>query len=71
MEIHQYRSYPLKGLYLTSELTTTLFFRLPYWVLGYLRSTSRPRPSWSLSKSVLIKLIDHFNVVEMRHAVSY
>ncbi|KAI9453158.1 alpha/beta-hydrolase [Lactarius psammicola] len=66
MVVHHLRHHPLKGLYLTVELTTTLFFRLPSWVFGNLPRASRPRPSWSLKKSVLIRAIDHLNVVEGR-----
>ncbi|KAH9062343.1 alpha/beta-hydrolase [Lactarius vividus] len=66
MTVHQFRQHPLKGLYLTFELATTLFFRLPSWVLVNLPQTSRPRPSWSLTKSVLIKVVYHLRVVQER-----
>ena len=66
MVFHQYSRHPLRALYLTFELTVTLFFRLPSWVLWNLPKASRPRPSWSLTKSVLIKMVDHINVVEGR-----
>ncbi|KAI0293361.1 Alpha/Beta hydrolase protein [Multifurca ochricompacta] len=61
--VHEFRSHPLKSLYLTFELTTTLLFRLPSWVLGNLPRTLRPRQSWSLKKSVLIKVVDRFHLV--------
>jgi hypothetical protein len=61
--VHQFRRHPLKGLYLTYELITTLFFRLPSWILGNVTRESRPRQSWSLRKSVLIRALDRFNVV--------
>jgi hypothetical protein len=32
--VHQFRRQPLKGPYLIFELITTLFFRLPSWILG-------------------------------------
>ncbi|KAH9060377.1 alpha/beta-hydrolase [Lactarius deliciosus] len=66
MTIHQFRQHPLKGLYLAFELAITLFFRLPSWVLVNLPQESRPRPSWSLTKSVLIKAICRLNVVQER-----
>jgi len=61
--VHQFRHHPLKGLYLAFEFTTTLLFRLPYWVLGNVPRQLRPRQSWSLKKSVLIRALDRFNVV--------
>lgn len=61
--VHQFRRHPLKGLYLSFELLTTLFFRLPSWVIGNVPRELRPRQSWSLRKSVLIRAIDRFNVV--------
>jgi hypothetical protein len=61
--VHQFRRHPLKGLYLTYELITTLFFRLPSWILGNVPRGLRPRQSWSLRKSVLIRALDRFNFV--------
>jgi hypothetical protein len=61
--VHQFRRHPLKGLYLTFEFITTLFFRLPFWILGNVPRELRPRQSWSLSKSVFIRALDRFNVV--------
>jgi hypothetical protein len=61
--VHQFRRHPLKGLYLTFELITTLFFRLPFWILGNVPRKLRPRQSWSLRKSVFIRALDRFNVV--------
>jgi len=61
--VHQFRRQPLKGLYLAFEIITTLFFRLPSWILGNLPRELRPRPSWSLKKSVLIRALGRFNVV--------
>jgi hypothetical protein len=72
--VHQFRRHPLKGLYLCFELTTTLCFRLPSWILGNIPRKLRPRQSWSLKKSVLIKALDRFNVVLGRwdaHALSW
>ncbi|KAH9972217.1 hypothetical protein BJV74DRAFT_211182 [Russula compacta] len=61
--VHQLRRHPLKGLYLTFELTTTLLFRLPSWVLGNVPRELRPRASWSLKKSILIRALDRLNIV--------
>ncbi|KAI9442749.1 alpha/beta-hydrolase [Lactarius indigo] len=66
MTIHQFRQHPLKGLYLIFELAATLFFRLPSWVLVNLPQASRPRPSWSLIKSVLVKVMCHLVLVQER-----
>jgi hypothetical protein len=60
--VHQFPRHPLKGLYLIFELITTLFPRLPSWILGNVPRELRPRPSWLLKKSVLIKALRRFNV---------
>ncbi|KAI0260817.1 Alpha/Beta hydrolase protein [Gloeopeniophorella convolvens] len=64
--VHEFRSQPLKTLYLTFEMATTLFVRLPFWLVIYMMSRSfRPRKSWSLKKAILIKLVQrvHFTTV--------
>jgi hypothetical protein len=57
--VHQFRSRPLKEIYLILELIITLFLRLPSWILGNVPKELRPQPSWSLKKSVLIKALRH------------
>ncbi|KAJ3991926.1 Alpha/Beta hydrolase protein [Lentinula boryana] len=58
---------PFKGLYLTYQLFTTVFFRVPIWILtsipkqrSKLNSRSwRPRAHWTMSKSVKLKMTRH------------
>ena len=64
--VHQFRHHPLKLLYLAFELTTALLFRLPFWVLSNVPRALRPRQSWSLKKSVLVRALDRLNVVQGR-----
>ncbi|KIM86823.1 hypothetical protein PILCRDRAFT_317336, partial [Piloderma croceum F 1598] len=50
---------PVKGLYLTYQVFSTILFRLPYWVIIYLPKCWRPRPSWSLKCCVMMNLFRH------------
>ena len=53
------RSQPVKGIYLVYIGATTLF-RLPFWALTSIPRSSRPRESWTIMKSVLLKAMKLF-----------
>ncbi|CAA7259121.1 unnamed protein product [Cyclocybe aegerita] len=54
---YAFRHQPLKGLFLTYQLLTTLCIRFPLWVLLNLPQSWRPRRSWSLKRSILVNLV--------------
>ncbi|RDB28750.1 Esterase [Hypsizygus marmoreus] len=54
---YTFRYQPLKGMYLTYQAMSTLLLRVPLWVL--LAIWKRPKKSWSLKRSVLVKLLGH------------
>ncbi|KDR75808.1 hypothetical protein GALMADRAFT_122117 [Galerina marginata CBS 339.88] len=56
---YAFRHQPLKGLFLTYQLITTLFVRFPLWVLLNIPRSWRPRKSWSLKRAVWVNLIRH------------
>ncbi|KAF8627858.1 hypothetical protein AX15_004205 [Amanita polypyramis BW_CC] len=47
---------PFKALYITVRLSALLPL-LPYWYLRNLLPAHRPRPSWTLSESIMVRLI--------------
>src|SRR5258708_200274 len=36
------------------QVLSTVFIRLPYWIVIYVPKHWRPRPSWSLKRSVMV-----------------
>ncbi|KAI0258216.1 Alpha/Beta hydrolase protein [Gloeopeniophorella convolvens] len=64
--VHELTSQPWRGVYLSYQLITTIFFRLPFWVLRNVPRSLRPRPSWSLKKTLMIKLIKHLSAISSR-----
>ncbi|KAF8960370.1 Alpha/Beta hydrolase protein [Flammula alnicola] len=54
---YAFRNQPLKGLYLTYQLIAILFVRLPLLVLFNIPKSWRPRKSWTLKRTILIKLV--------------
>ncbi|EIN12044.1 alpha/beta-hydrolase [Punctularia strigosozonata HHB-11173 SS5] len=55
----EYRRQPLKGIFLFYQLFTTLLFRVPTWALISLYPKWRPRPSWSITRCIYIRLWRH------------
>ncbi|KAF8960369.1 Alpha/Beta hydrolase protein [Flammula alnicola] len=54
---YAFRNQPLKGLYLTYQLIATLFARFPLWVLFNIPKSWRPRKTWTLKRTILVKLL--------------
>ncbi|KAJ3555365.1 hypothetical protein NM688_g2614 [Phlebia brevispora] len=48
---------PFKGIYYLSVFLATVFVRLPFWILIFLLTGSRPRPSWTFSRIVIVNSI--------------
>ncbi|KII84163.1 hypothetical protein PLICRDRAFT_32564 [Plicaturopsis crispa FD-325 SS-3] len=57
------RNQPFKGLYLTYQLFSTVFIRVPLWVAFAIPRSWRPRMSWSILRTLKIKLIQHIGPV--------
>ncbi|KAH7904382.1 alpha/beta-hydrolase [Hygrophoropsis aurantiaca] len=49
-----FRYQPLKSFYVVYTFLSILFVRLPYWCIISAIPASRPRPSWSMSRSILL-----------------
>ncbi|KAG6911110.1 hypothetical protein DXG01_003850 [Tephrocybe rancida] len=56
---HRYRHQPLKGIYLTVQFLSTLV-RIPLWVLLAIPRSWRPRESWSIKRTILVKFVRFF-----------
>jgi hypothetical protein len=48
---------PFKFLYVVYFATSILLFKVPLWFIYYSRRANRPRNSWSLTRSVLVRII--------------
>ncbi|KIJ64873.1 hypothetical protein HYDPIDRAFT_89764 [Hydnomerulius pinastri MD-312] len=48
------RHQPLKTVYLLYSVVSILFVRLPFWVVSSLVPAWRPRPTWPLSRTVIV-----------------
>ncbi|KAJ4483323.1 Alpha/Beta hydrolase protein [Lentinula aciculospora] len=53
------RYQPFKGLYLTYEFFSTVFLRIPVWILTSIPRSWRPRARWTIERSVKLKLTRH------------
>ncbi|KAJ4495765.1 Alpha/Beta hydrolase protein [Lentinula edodes] len=49
----------LKGLYLIYQLISTVLIRLPIWILTSIPKSWRPRPHWTMRRSVKLKVVRH------------
>ncbi|KAF8903472.1 alpha/beta-hydrolase [Gymnopilus junonius] len=45
---------PFKALYILAELTNIVLLHVPFWIIASIPKSSRPRPSWSITRSVLV-----------------
>ncbi|KAG7098676.1 hypothetical protein E1B28_000590 [Marasmius oreades] len=66
MAYYPYRQQPIKGLYLTYQFFTTVFFRFPVWILSSIPRSFRPRNSWDLRRAVTIHFIRHMIALTSR-----
>ena len=60
---YAFRNQPLKGLYLTYQLLSTLLIRFPIWVLLGLPRALRPRKTWDFKRSLMVNVIRHLLTV--------
>ncbi|KAK7053375.1 hypothetical protein VNI00_004001 [Paramarasmius palmivorus] len=63
MNYFPYHRQPLKGLYLTYQFFSTVFIRLPVWVVLSIPRSLRPRSSWDFKRALLTRLIRHMGAV--------
>lgn len=62
----EYRHQPIRAVYMSFDAITTTLVRFPYWFVTALIPGLRPRRSWSLKKTLMVKLIKHMNALGMR-----
>ena len=48
---------PLKGLYFVYFASSLVFVKVPFWFLRYLSPSSRPRPTWTLKRAIIVRTI--------------
>ncbi|KAG6330017.1 hypothetical protein ID866_9073 [Astraeus odoratus] len=69
--VYELREQPWFGLYVGYQVVTTTLFRLPYWYLISYPRSWRPRVSWTVKRSVLVKLFRHlFHVTQKTGALT-
>lgn len=51
---------PWKGIYLLYNTITLLSIRIPLWYLLAIPKSNRPRPSWTIKRTILVKLLRHY-----------
>ncbi|KAE9411374.1 alpha/beta-hydrolase [Gymnopus androsaceus JB14] len=54
---------PFRGIYLTYQFLSTVFIRIPLWILLAFPKSWRPRATWSISKTVKLKLTRYLNAL--------
>ena len=52
-----FRHQPLKAIYLAYVVATLVFIRLPCWLVLFLVPWFRPRRSWTLARTLLVKTL--------------
>ncbi|KAG7098679.1 hypothetical protein E1B28_000593 [Marasmius oreades] len=68
----QYRRQPLKTIYLAYEAFTTVFIKIPVWVIIALLKSWRPVPTRSISRTILVQLISNLvNVMDKTGPLTY
>ncbi|KAF8633318.1 hypothetical protein AX17_004491 [Amanita inopinata Kibby_2008] len=55
--LYAFRNQPLKAVYLSYQLLSTLLVRFPLWILFAIPKTWRPRKSWTISRTLHVNLI--------------
>ncbi|KAK7692853.1 hypothetical protein QCA50_004488 [Cerrena zonata] len=58
-----YRKQPFKSIYLLYQSITTPLFRIPIWTILSLFRSNRPKSTWSLKKTILVKLLKHYSAI--------
>jgi hypothetical protein len=57
---------PAKGAYLIFEALSTLFVRMPLWVLLSVLPATRPRAGWTIGRCIRIRMVSLFVKVNWR-----
>jgi hypothetical protein len=61
------RQRPWRTLYLAYSAVTTVLFRAPFWLLIALPRPLRQRPSWTVKRSVYVRLLSYLIHVSTRY----
>jgi hypothetical protein len=61
------RQRPWRTLYLAYSAVTTVLFRAPFWLLIALPRPLRQRPSWTVKRSVYVRLLSYLIHVHTRY----
>ncbi|KAH8828060.1 endoplasmic reticulum protein [Flagelloscypha sp. PMI_526] len=59
---YSFTKQPLKGLYLTYQIVSTVFFRLPLWTLLAIPPWFRQRKSWTFQRELAVNALRHLVV---------
>ena len=51
------RKQPWRTLFLLYQAITTIFLRLPLWVIYYALPSNRPKSTWTLKRAVMIRTV--------------
>lgn len=55
-----FRHQPLKGIYMLGSVLALLFVRLPLWTVLSLVPSGRPLPSWTLGRSLILRVFQAY-----------
>lgn len=69
-----FRHQPFKTLYLTGTIPILIFRHLPFWTVRNIFPPLRPRPKWSIGRSLIVAAyrayIDAIYDTGLRHVIS-
>ena len=60
---------PSKIIHLLGLIVTTLFIRLPWWIIYYSWRPNRPRKSWTLRRTVMVQLLRQITKLPMKFGI--
>ena len=56
---YTFRHQPLKTLFFLYSFFLYLFVKVPYWTIASLLPSTRPRPSWTLSRTLTVNTLNY------------
>lgn len=57
---------PFKTIYLVYFAATLVFVKIPCWTLWYLRPSHRPRPSWTLKRALIVRIMKELFTIKVK-----
>ncbi|KAI1789573.1 alpha/beta-hydrolase [Ganoderma leucocontextum] len=57
---------PIKTLYLAYFLSSLVLIKAPFWFILYLLPSHRPRPAWSIKRSIILRFMQEFLGMKVR-----